>query len=165
MVVVFAGTAAPLLFASVTGTGQDTENGQVSLDNWIPFVTKGVYRNQAAAVLIFLVWLKWFKYFHWVPSLRVLASTLGGAGARLFSFLVLFLTLHFAATVAFYVLFSSKLAEYRSIPKTCFTLFRLLTGDFDYSFDGFADHPDATMANVMATGFGIVMVFIMLTGG
>jgi hypothetical protein len=88
--------------------------------------------NQASAIMIFFAWIKVFKYISLNKTLDQLSSTLKRSAKDIMYFIVIFFIVFFAYGAMGFLLFGETIPDYQNFPKTLFTLFRLLLGDFDF---------------------------------
>uniref|UniRef100_A0A7S3DBJ1 Polycystin cation channel PKD1/PKD2 domain-containing protein n=1 Tax=Palpitomonas bilix TaxID=652834 RepID=A0A7S3DBJ1_9EUKA len=90
------------------------------------------FEAQIASLNIFFIYFRLFEYIADVPRMDQLFRTLARAGIDLALFFIVFTIVFLAFALSFYTSFSLYLAEFRTIPQTIFTLFRVLLGDFDF---------------------------------
>ena len=80
----------------------------------------------------FITYFKLFKYVGAIPRMDQLFRTLGLAQSDLIHFAIMFGIVFSGFMAAFYMAFSLEVPEFRTIPKTIFTLLCFLLGDFNF---------------------------------
>ncbi|PAA56728.1 hypothetical protein BOX15_Mlig009305g2 [Macrostomum lignano] len=89
--------------------------------------------NQAIAITVFFAWVKIFKYISFNKTMTQLSSTLGACAKDLLGFAVMFFIVFFAFAQLGYLIFGTKVEDFREFQQAIFTLFRIILGDFDFA--------------------------------
>lgn len=88
--------------------------------------------NQFSAIVVFFAWVKVFKYISLNKTLDQLNTTLKKSVRDIIYFIIIFMIVFVAFGALGYLLFGELDPDYQTFPKTMFTLFRTLLGDFDF---------------------------------
>jgi hypothetical protein len=100
------------------------------------FTMLGFWQTQmdyVAAVNLFFVWIKIFKYMSFNKTMTQLSRTLSESSKDLFGFAVLFFLVFFAYAQLGYLLFGTVLHAFSTFGNSCFTLFLIILGEFDFT--------------------------------
>lgn len=109
---------------------QITNEGYPRLDNVAFIYVLDVYINSASVILSFLIF---YKYFEVVEKFNLLIRTIEAAKWTLLSIgLILSITI-IGFSISGYMMFGTKIENFRDVPNTVMTLLRVLLGDFDYN--------------------------------
>lgn len=104
-------------------------------DQYVEFDTLAYWQiqfNNAIAVTAFLSWIKFFKYISFNKTMTQLTSTLSRCAKDILGFFIMFYIVFFAFAQLGYLLFGATTPDYSTFTTTCFTLFRIILGDFDF---------------------------------
>lgn len=84
-----------------------------------------------SSLILFFAWIKVFKYVSLSSALNQLNDTLKRSSMDILSFSIIFVIFFIAYGQLSYILFGDRLEDYQSFPRTLFTLFRIILGDFN----------------------------------
>eukprot|EP00746_Dinoflagellata_sp_MGD_P130948 gnl/MRDRNA2_/MRDRNA2_64774_c0_seq1.p1 gnl/MRDRNA2_/MRDRNA2_64774_c0~~gnl/MRDRNA2_/MRDRNA2_64774_c0_seq1.p1 ORF type:complete len:1261 (-),score=218.08 gnl/MRDRNA2_/MRDRNA2_64774_c0_seq1:40-3822(-) len=105
--------------------------------------------------------LRFFKAFRAQPRLALVTTTMYAAGADLFHFSIVFVSIFTSFAFASVVLFGRRMQEFSTFPKAAATCFAIVCGDFDGAWQEVAaEHP--TTALLWFWSFIILIFFVML---
>ncbi|CAL8144331.1 unnamed protein product [Orchesella dallaii] len=88
--------------------------------------------NNVVAVLVFLTWIKLFKYISINSTMAQLSNTMSRCATDVGGFAIMFFIVFFAFAQLGYLLFGSKVEDFRTFYDTVFTLLRCILGDFNF---------------------------------
>eukprot|EP00927_Polykrikos_kofoidii_P034418 TRINITY_DN29212_c0_g3_i1.p1 TRINITY_DN29212_c0_g3~~TRINITY_DN29212_c0_g3_i1.p1 ORF type:complete len:1037 (-),score=128.95 TRINITY_DN29212_c0_g3_i1:210-3320(-) len=94
-----------------------------------------------------------------MQRLSITLTTFGAAGVDLVHFFVVFLSIYFTFAVVAHLLFGCESNNFASFPRTVFTCFRWMWGDFNWSEIEIVGRLEA---GIWFVGFNILVVFVML---
>mmetsp|Transcript_4009 Transcript_4009/g.9141 ORF Transcript_4009/g.9141 Transcript_4009/m.9141 type:complete len:1250 (+) Transcript_4009:267-4016(+) len=89
--------------------------------------------TKIAGVNTFFVSIRVLKYMQHLPTIGVMARTLGESAAQIINFTFLIVLLLVGFPVMFHVEYGTQFAQFRNVPQAMITLFRYMIGSFDVS--------------------------------
>lgn len=142
----------------------DQPDGTVKVPMDGPFYYQTAYLYTTASnilsIVCFLYWVKFLTYLATIPRLAFLGRIFEKVGGKLLGFFVIFFILVIAFAQAYFLVFSTSIADFITTPVACFAMLRALIGGLDFQpmFDA-----DPLYTIFFFVIFVSIMVFTMLT--
>mmetsp|Transcript_18147 Transcript_18147/g.59274 ORF Transcript_18147/g.59274 Transcript_18147/m.59274 type:complete len:1019 (-) Transcript_18147:50-3106(-) len=113
----------------------------------------------AAAFNFFIMYCKVFKYLQYVPRMDSIILTVSGCMFDIALFMIMFMTVMFGFSAAFYVIFGPEVPEFKSLGDSFGALMRSLLGDFDY---GALSDANSALAPILFYFFNALVFMVLL---
>jgi hypothetical protein len=151
-------TEAAFMFYAENLIGRLEVNGGDFLQLW-PVARFKAIAQSIGGVNVFLNWFKLISYLSYAPNFRLINNTLVRSAHDVAGFFVVFFVLMFGFAQAHTMVFSTKIAAFRTISMSILSLLRSLLGDFDFTELQMAD---PYMGPLFFILFVVLAVFVVL---